>query len=501
MRNHILPILMPSFLILLPFWSCTDLDEIVYSQMTPDNFLQTDAELLAVVVPVYAGLHQYSNVSPYSYLQELSSDELCMPLRGYDWDDTFVWTSLQVHTWEPTNRFINDAWTDAYGGIGQANATLDLLAQSTSESALLPTFIAEVRFLRAFYYWWLVDLFGGVPIVTDPATALKDILQNSRTEVFEFIVEEINSALPDLEGSFGEGNYGRATKGAANALLATLYLNAQVYTGTAMWGECVAACDAVINSGNYDLMATFDDVFALENEGAANTENIFVVGHLAQEGVGFVRQMITLHYNQLPQSPWNGFAVLADYYNGFDTADARIDQLLVGPQLILGGPNSGQQAYDRNGDSLIFSVEFPLIGATESDGVRILKWPVDPNQNGPYSGNDFAIFRYSHILLAKAEALLMSGTGAPLALVNQVRARNFNPDQPLAYVTREDILDERGFEFLWEGFRRQDLIRTGHFLDAWTLKDASDGPHRKLFPIPQTQLDANPNLEQNPGYL
>jgi hypothetical protein len=208
--------------------------------------------------------------------------------------------------------------------------------------------------------------------------------------------------------------------------------------------------------------------------------------------------MATLHYNQLPSSPWNGFSVLADFYNAFDTSDVRIDQLLVGPQVVLGGPNAGEPAFDRDGNPLIFTVESPLTDATEGNGVRMLKWPVDPNASGADAGNDYAIFRYSHILLAKAEAQFMLGaTGDALALVNYVRERAFEPDEPLASITLDDILAERGFELLWEGFRRQDLIRTGHFLEAWTLKEAS-GECRKIFFIPQSQLDVNPNLVQNP---
>ena len=120
--------------------------------------------------------------------------------------------------------------------------------------------------------------------------------------------------------------------------------------------------------------------------------------------------------------------------------------------------------------------------------------------SGGDAGNDYAIFRYSHILLAKAEAQLMSGnSGGALALVNEVRARNFDPAKPLSSVTRDDIFNERGYELLWEGFRRQDQIRTGHYLEAWANKDVSED-FRKLFPIPQTQMDANPELVQNTGY-
>ena len=481
------------------FGSFADLEGTSYSSTTPENFYQTETELDSAVMAVYANLRRY-DWGEYADVQEVSSDAMVAPTRGGDWDDGGTWRRLQEHTWTVTDNKFNIAWSYAYRGIASANSTLSVLNETTVESDLIPIFKAETRFLRAFYYWELLDLFRNVPLVTDPTPDPNNPpVQNTPLEVFDFIVAETIAALADLEAT--PADYGRASKGAANALLATVYLNAEVYTGTAMWSESVAACDAVINSGLYDLMPTFDDVFALENEGAANTENIFVVVHEPEAGFGFLRQMATLHYSQLPSSPWNGFAVLADYYNRFDAADARIDQLLVGQQYVLGGPAIGDSAFQRDGTPLVFTVEFPLTGATESDGVRILKWPVDPNASGADAGNDFAIFRYSHILLAKAEAQFMLGnTAAALALVNMVRARNFDPDQPLTSVTRDDIFDERGYELLWEGFRRQDQIRTGHFLEAWSLKSASDGAHREIFPIPQVQLDANPNLRQNPGY-
>jgi hypothetical protein len=211
--------------------------------------------------------------------------------------------------------------------------------------------------------------------------------------------------------------------------------------------------------------------------------------------------MASLHYNQLPQTPWNGWSVVSDFYNKYDADDARRDVLLEGPQLVLAGSNAGQPALDRQNSPLVFTVEVNnLDAANEGEGVRVLKWNVDPGQSGGDAGNDFAIFRYATILLTKAEALLMQGdAGGALDLVNQVRARAFEPDEPLASVTRDDILDERGFELFWENFRRQDLIRTGHFEDTWPFKTVGD-PNKRIFPIPQIQLDANPKLVQNPGY-
>ena len=498
MKNHKLCFLMPLLLLALLFGSCTNLDENPVSQVTPDNFFQTEAELLAGVIPVYESARLWA-WSEAAHLQEVSSDEIFVPTRGGDWDDGGDWRRMQEHAWTSAESRLNSAWSDLFKGVARANAVLEVLKQTTSESPLVPTFIAEARFLRALFYWWLMDMFGSVPIVTQTLQVGELPAQNSPQEVFDFVVSEINAALPDLEESV---TYGRATKGAANALLATVYLNAEAYTGTAKWSECVQACDAVINSGMYDLMPTFKDVFALENEGPANREYIFVVANLPEANVSFFRLQSTLHYSQLPSSPWNGFSVLADFYRGYDPDDDRRDVLLVGPQLVLGGPNAGDEAFQRDGVRLDFLVDSPLFGATESHGVRLLKWPVDPNANAQDNGNDFAIFRYSHILLAKAEALLMGSgdVGGATALVNQVRDRSFEPDKRLAAVTRDDILDERGFELLWEEHRRTDLVRHGRFLDAWTLKAADDGPHRNLFPIPQIQLDANPNLMQNPGY-
>ncbi len=499
MKNHKLCFLMPVLLISLLFASCTNLDENPVSQVTPDNFFKTEGELLAAVIPVYNSARAWS-WSEAAHLQEVSSDEIFVPTRGGDWDDGGDWRRMQLHTWTSADGRLNSAWSDLYGGVARANAVLENLEQTTSDSPLIPSFKAEVRFLRALFYWWLMDMFGNVPIVTvattDPDNPPE---QNTRQEVYDFVVQEITAALPDLEEV--ATTYGRATKGAANALLATVYLNAEVYTGTPRWNETVAACDAVINSGQYELMPTYSDVFAIEKEGPGNLENIFVVANRPEGGVDCVRLSATLHYSQLPHGPWNGFSVLADFYNNYDPDDDRSDVLLAGPQFVLGGPKAGDPALQRDGVRLNFSVDSPLIGATESHGVRMFKWSVDPNRNGGNAGNDFAIFRYSHILLAKAEAIFNGATGGDaLALVNQVRARSFDPDKDLTALTSDLILDERGFELLWEEHRRTDLIRHGRFLDAWTLKPASDGPHRNLFPIPQVQMDANPNLVQNPGY-
>ncbi|NOZ03613.1 MAG: RagB/SusD family nutrient uptake outer membrane protein [FCB group bacterium] len=497
-KNQIIRFLVPLPFISLLLWSCTDLEETPYDVVTPSNFYKTEAELTAAVVPVYNSLGGASWGS-YMFLQDVASDAIVVPTRGGDWDDGGKWRELQLHTWSPTHPEVNGAWNGIYGGVAKANSTLDNLGRA-EQTDLVKTYIAETKVLRAVFYWWLIDLFGDVPLVTDPATDPDNPpAQTPRKDVFDFIVNEIKEALPNLEETHGSSGYGRVTTGAANTLLATLYLNAGVYTGTPMWSETVAACDAVINSGQYSLMPTVQDVFSFDNEGVANTEYILVYATLPLDGVTFFRHQATLHYNQLPSSPWNGFSVLTDFYNSYETGDARLDQILVGQQYVLAGPNAGDSAFDRQGNPLDFQIDFPLINATESDGPRILKWPIDPNMSGWFAGDDYAIFRYSHVLLAKAEAEFNLGnTAEATSLVNQVRERAGLA--PLASVTADDIYQERGHELLWEGFRRQDMIRTGHWGDTWSLHDTPSPDYTKLYPIPQIQMDANPNLVQNPGY-
>ena len=335
--------------------------------------------------------------------------------------DGNVWKDLHRHEWRPTLGFVNNGWVRLYGGIARANSVLDELSKA-EQTTLVTTFISEAQVLRAYFYFHLMDLYGGVPIVTDAFSDPDNPpSQNTRQEVFNFVVSEINAALPNLEeDTFGAGNWGRVNQNAARAILATVYLNAEVYTGTARWSECVAACDAIINSGLHSLNSDYFATFNPTNEGPGNAELIWVVGHANQDGVGFVRQQASLHYNQLPWTPWNGFSVVADFYNRYDPDDLRLNQFLVGPQQWLAGPDIGQPTTDRNGIPLSFTVAInDLNSATENEGPRVIKWPVDPNATNQNQGNDFAIFRYSGILLTKAEALHRQGdAGGATTLIN-----------------------------------------------------------------------------------
>ena len=469
--------------------------------------------LLALLAPVYSALHNTQD--NYYNVSEISTDEMIVPTRGQDWYDGGTWLDLHHQTWTATSpatlTFLNGIWNDAFSGITRANELLDALRNARGRDQAI--IAAEARTLRALYYYQLMDMFGGVPIFTTPQFAPQP--RNTRAEVFHFIESELLETRTALPDSWVAADYGRMTKGAADAILASLYLNAAVFTSDApsatTYNSCasvrvgvqtachaaIAAADRILNSGQYSLAADWHSNFAPDN--FASPENILVVKNLNQPGLGLNFVMRALHYNQLTPTPWNGFAALAETYRAFDADDQRRGIFLAGPQVNL---DTGEPAFDRSGAPLVFTVDIiDENNAGEGEGTRIIKWPPDPNRAGPDNGNDFAYFRLGEILLIKAEALnaLYPGSGEALALLNALRARVFEPDKPLTTVDRDVILRERLLELTAEAKRRQDLIRHGRYTQAWSFKQAG-GPRLVLMPIPQSQLDANPMLVQNPGY-
>jgi hypothetical protein len=515
--------------VLLTTLACTDLTESPSSTVTPANFYRNEGEVLAGVASVYAQLR--GTLDDYWNAGEVSSDEIVVPTRGSDWYDNGQWLELKRQTWtasSPSGRaFMNGAYVAPFTGIARANIVLDALTRVTVTNQA--TMVAELRTLRAFYYYILMDMFGGVPVVTD--IEIKARPRETRDSVFKFIEAELLAARPDLPANWrGAGtNLGRLTQGAVDAILASMYLNAGVWmknTGVSAtsYNTCLGvtvsggldACqaainraDSIINSGEYSLSApgTWRSNFTADNENSP--ENIMVVKFLSEPDVGLNFIMRALHYNQLSNaSPWNGFATTAQVYNAFDVDDDRRDMWLAGPQTNV---ETGAPVCERSTAPCGAPGTVPLVftttindvtTATEGEGVRFYKWPADPSRpEGQTNGNDFAYFRYAEILLIKAEALneQTPGSATALTLVNDVRARVFNPAEPRVTIDRAQILQERLFELATENKRRQDLIRHGVYTAAWDFKPAG-APHLILMPIPQRQLDANPQLCQNPGY-
>ncbi|HMI56342.1 MAG TPA: RagB/SusD family nutrient uptake outer membrane protein [Gemmatimonadaceae bacterium] len=501
--------------------ACTDLTEVPQSAITPENFYRNEDEVIGGLASVYAQLR--STTDEAYNLSEISTDEMIVPTRGQDWLDNGKWLDIHRQTFTPNSPAgldnINSAWVNLFQGVAKANVVLAGVENvSFNNKAVV---IAELRTLRAFYYYLLMDLFGGVPIVEDVAIIPR--AQNTRAEVFSFIEAELNAARADLPVSWATEWNGRLTKGAADAILASMYLNAQVFTGTvsatglakgtAHWQDAITAADRILNSpAGYQLesSATWRHNFTFDNYNSP--EIIMAVKFLNQSGLGLNFLMRALHYTQFTPSPWNGFATIADTYNAFDAGDIRRQIFLAGLQYNV---ETGAPVKDRQGNPLVFD---PNIGdetaATEGAGIRITKWPYDPAHVQQENGNDYAHFRLGEIYLIKAEAMNELGqTAAAIALINATtRARAFpTTPKPLPALSqaalRDSILAERLFELTAEGKRRMDLIRIGasqggtnKYNLPWAYKPAVTPAYKILLPIPQVQIDVNPLLVQNPGY-
>lgn len=488
---------------------CTDLTEVPSSALTPGTFFRNEEEVLGALASVYVQLRQVTEA--YYNVTEVSSDEYIVPTRGNDWFDNGRWLELHRQTWGANTTSglddMNNVWNNLFAGVMRANAVLTAIEDLNFANK--PVVQAELRALRAYYYYLLQDFFGGIQIVTDIEILQRE--RNTRAEVFAFLEDELTAARADLPAQWPSSDYGRLTKGAADAILASMYLNAEVFTGTvsasglqpgpARWQDAIDAADRIINSGVYSLATNWRSNFTATNH--SSPEIIMPVTYLNTAGLGLNFLMRALHYNQYDPSPWNGFATIAETYFAFDENDQRREIFLVGAQTHL---ETGEPVTDRSGTPLFFTPEInDPTQAGENEGVRIVKWPVDPNHVQQDAGNDFGLFRLGEIYLIKAEAQNELGlTGQAVALVNTIRARVFSPQEPLSAgisqaALRDAILDERLFELTAEAKRRQDLIRHGKYTAPWSFKEQRE-PYRILMPIPQTQLDANPLLTQNAGY-
>ena len=493
------------------FHACTNLTEIPKDALTPDNAFKTETEVLAGVASVYSGLR--GTLWGYYNLSEITTDELIVPTRGNDWYDNGRWLEIHKQEWTANSGSalddMNGTWNTLFSGVAKANLMIDVInkAGGANKDATL----AEIRTLRAWYYYMLMDFFGGVPLVTTTEVGIN--ARVSRDSLFRFLESELNASRAALPDAWPDAMKGRITKGAADAILASLYLNAQVYSGTvtaagltkgaARWQDAITAADRVINSGKYTLATDWKKNFTPDNHDSP--ENIFYVANTsASPDLGMSIPMRGLHYNMLSPEPWNGFATLAETYRAFNPADKRRDVFLVGQQYSY---NTGLAVKDRAGNPLIFT---DTIGdatkAAENEGARLMKFtPLPAAPSGNSHPNNFPYFRLAEMYLIKAEAQNELGqTSAAITQLNIVRARHFTPAQPISTAltqaqVRTAVLDERLFELAGEAKRRQDLIRAGRFTEARRFKGLRE-PYRVLFPIPSTQLQTNPLLKQNAGY-
>lgn len=499
--------------------SCS-LEEETYSIYTPETFYSNDYQVLSSLSGVYRSFAAITGMGAEYRTLELPADQVVVQQKIQGWWGGDAFWQLMEHTWEADHSYIRGTWNTFFRTVGQTNGLLSSLESSTLEISGPK---AELKALRAYAYFYLMDLFGNVPIFTGPKVDPLNLPeQNTRQEVFDFIVSELKAAAEDLptKDEAGSSYYGRFTKEAAYTLLATIYLNAEVYTGTAHYQEAIDYANMVIESNSYSLLPNYFENFAPDN--ANNNEVIFgavytpdVAGGIGHPFVQKVLPGISGGLFGLPYTPQNGFATRPSVMNNYEDQDVRKSMFLgYGP---LEDPRNGEIVMverivpDNNsalyveGVSTEGPVPYEIIPATGirtqpmNAGIKWIKWLIDPNTVGGNAGNDVAFFRYADILLIKAEAILRMGgdTGTALGLVNEIRERS--NASLLGSVTLEDIFDERGRELVFEMGRRRDLIRFGKYGDAWEWKDPSED-YRTIFPIPQSAMNANPKLTQNPGY-
>lgn len=516
--SNFLSKILPVALLAGSLFSCTKLDEELQSTLTPAqaNSLITAAGGSSVALNgTYNDLAvPFNNQDQVFSLQENTTDECLVPTRGSDWDDNGVWRVLHSHNWDANHGQVTSVFNNLLKIVFDATNTLTF--NPTKKEA------AEAKFLRAFAMFTVLDLYGQVPYREPGDNLLNAPNVLKGPEAMDFIISELNAILADLDPA--NPPY-RATPDAAKVLLMKCYLNKGALTNRespsfddADMQQVITIGQSIMSGGQYSFTPDYFDNFGSNNDISSN-ENIFtyqnITGASNNSGVNS-RWMMTLHYNSwaelAPNAGWNGFSTLSDFYNLFNQADRRIGGSYAGVTDVSGlkvGMLVGQQynadgslVQDRKGNPLIFTPEVKLkitdAEDIESAGIRVIKYPPDYEHYASSARNDLVFYRYSDVVLMVAEAQLRTNNaGDALTHVNSVRiARG---EDPLTSLDLDKMLAERGREFYWESQRRTDLIRFGKFLEPWQGKPTDD-PKYLYFPIPNSALAVNPNLEQNPGY-
>lgn len=469
-------------------------------------------------------------------LNTFTTDETIMPTRGGDWYDGGFWQGLYLHRWGVNNEAIYATWEYLYRTVILCNGSLERIqdfAEKHPEENVADC-VAEVRALRAMFYYYIMDLFGSVPLIEKSDPAVEDIVQEKRSKVFNFIVKELteSSSILSKERSNQPGvYYGRMTQPVVWFLLAKLALNAEVYTdddwtdgsrpdGKSIffevegqrlnaWQTVNYYCEKITVAG-YTLEKDYTANFAVFNE--SSEENIFVI---PMSKTLYTNQFIYLfrsrHYNHAKAyglSGENGSSATKEVLEtfGYDTpqVDARFDYCyFAGPVKDLEG---NQILLDDGVTPLVYepwNVALDVSGKPyeKTAGARMKKYEVDKTglKDGKLLDNDIVLFRYADVLLMQSEAKVRNGEDGDAEL-NLVRSRVGMAPRT---ATLKNLLDERMMELAWEGWRRQDMIRFGVFTRSYSCRPQLPGEengYTTVFPIPEKVIDMNPQLHQHKGY-
>ncbi|WP_085537374.1 RagB/SusD family nutrient uptake outer membrane protein [Massilibacteroides vaginae] len=519
--------------------SCdNNLDEKVYSSVTQQSYKYTTEDFHPAIANIYAYLRSSLDHWGFFTGQEVTGNAIVLAPNASGWDDGGVYRRMHYHTWNSEQTHVSNMWNQFYRGILICNNVLDQIerdvipAASTEEKE---AGLAEIRAMRAYYYWMICDNFGDAPLVVKKTDELP--FKSSRKEIYEFVVKELIEVIPKLNEEQGGKMYGRMSKWAAKTTLANVYLNAEVYVGEARWNECIEQCNDIINSNKCALSDNYNASFRATGV-ESSKEVIFSVPFDREYGGGNSIHMYSWHGELKKKflteaTPWgSGAAIgLTQFIDTYDDDDSRLqDTWLMGPQYAADGIQL-KGTYDKKGEPFVYTKDVPNANYTsEMEGYRMNKFEVIAGSTNN-STTDLPVFRYAQVLMMKAECLLRTGQSGAGELVSKVRKRAFKDYPDKAIVTDEQLkansiykygyvenykitdpgnqdpiqfgrmLDELGWEFVWELQSRRNLIRFGVFAKKSWLSHKPQGDYRTVFPIPEKVLTSNPNLEQNPNYL
>lgn len=519
MKQYIIGSMLLSSILLA---SCS-LDETPRSKFSEEEAFSTPKLVYVnTVANVYSsignGLYGSDGGSVHTF-QEFSSDASMIPGRQGDWVDGGAWQNIFLHNFESSVSKYNDVWNNLYRVIGLANSSIDRLNKYLDEHPEYAEYVYELRALRAVYYYYVMDLFGQVPLVVSSQVSANEVAQSNRSDVFKFVTSELAECIPHLSDSKSQNEgeyYGRITKAVAYMCMAKCAINAPVYTiddttptsysafvGTDKSGKATASeeqgktvsemgkninitldgktrnawetaayCADQIASLGYRLQPSYADNFIVANQNSV--ENIWTrpndCVNYKIEDYNIVR---TLHYNHggaIGYQGWNGACSskqqMLVYGYGTANPDPRLKLNFYTDKDYM--EETGKPVEDGATDKpleympLAVKVDFSASDdphAMKCSGARMKKYEFDKSTTQQYSfNNDLVIWRYADALLLKAEAEYRMGNKAEaLTIVNEVRGRV--AATPRTELTLNDILNERMLELAWEGVRRQDQIR------------------------------------------
>ena len=515
---------------------CTNLDVDVDSLYTeyPTNDIAVEAKMADIY-------YHFSGVLGRRYMEQmcLSSDEYSAASFGGGWYDGGAYAHPALH-----NYSYEDATLDWFGtiteGISKANkAIIDLGGNDAGEA------VAPARAIRAYFHWIIMDGWGDVPILDRIPADGETVDRKPRAEVAKWLESELLAVIPQLTTEVNANTYGKPTKWMAEALLAKIYINWPVYTAESVdqydaataanpkLDDCISACDDIINSGKFNL-GSVDYLHKFSYDNSWKVEDfIYAMPYDAINLQGFqyarprsfkqLKNMLPNVYgssDKFTQSFGGNIVVTPEFAKLFSLeGDIRNFCILRGDIFNRDAktlrPTSEPFMY--KGNQVNFTENITLIKQDNTidvgnddkalmQGCHSIKWFITPGDynNGRNQSNDLPLFRFADILLMKAEALARLGQNGAKDLFNQIRAYA-NAPQIAAEPSLEEIYQERGREFFDENWRRNDMIRFGHFEDEFfphykNFPDANFDKRHRIFPVEQEMLDLNPGWTQNPGY-